>query len=199
MSFLNSTEAQKSTVLITGGASGIGLALAERFMALGHTVIATGRRQTVLDAAVVSNPLLKIIQSDISSDAGRIALFERVIKEFPEVNVLINNAGIVNPNNPLLKDTTPSDWEEHKAVYETNLIAPTHLSILFTPHFITKPHALIANNTSVLAFFPYAGVSSYSGSKGNAKTFSITIFCINFYSCSLQPLSTPSRSLFATS
>eukprot|EP01034_Spumella_vulgaris_P046132 gene46132-57521_t len=164
MSFLHSSNSEvKSTILITGGASGIGLALSQRLLALGHVVIASGRRQAQLEKAQEGNPNLKIIQGDVSSDAGRIALFEQVTREYPDVNVLINNAGIIN--HAKLIDATAEDWQGHKDVLETNLTAPIHLSILFTPHFITKKHSLIANNTSCLAFFPVAGAPTYSATK----------------------------------
>ncbi len=165
MSFLNSTSTQKSTILITGGATGIGLALGQNLIALGHTVIAAGRRQAALDEAKATNPKLKTVQGDVSSDAGRISLFNKVVKEFPEVNVLVNNAGVQGPGTPY-KDTTAADWEQHKEMFDINVLGPIHLSILFTPHLITKKNALIANNSSLLAFVTCAPVASYSASKG---------------------------------
>jgi uncharacterized oxidoreductase len=166
MSFLNSTSTQKSTILITGGASGIGLALGTKLIALGHTVIAAGRRQEQLNEALASTPNLKVVLGDVGSDAGRIALFEKVTKDFPEVNVLINNAAWADFTKPLLKDTTPAAWTNHKTEIETNLTAPIHLSILFTSHFIAKPNALIANVTSLAGFFPVAVQPTYSATKG---------------------------------
>eukprot|EP01034_Spumella_vulgaris_P023977 gene23977-30263_t len=97
-------NSQKSTILITGGASDIGLAIGQRLLALGHTVIAAGRRQDVLDSAAKANPGLKIIQADVSTDAGRIELFTKTVKQFPEINVLFNNAGVVHNELPPLKD-----------------------------------------------------------------------------------------------
>jgi uncharacterized oxidoreductase len=166
MSFLNVNSIEKSTILITGGASGIGLAFAIRLMALGHTVIAAGRRQSALDAAKAANPNLKTVQGDIGSDAGRIALFEKVVKEFPEVNVLINNAAIARFDAPLLKDTTPADWLLHKAEIDTNCTGTIHLSILFIPHFAAKKQSLIAILSSIVGFFPISVASTYSATKG---------------------------------
>jgi uncharacterized oxidoreductase len=175
MSFLaNNNSNSKSTILITGGASGIGLALAEQFLALGHVVIAAGRRQTVLDKAQEAHPNLKTIQGDISSDAGRIALFEKATREFPDLNVLVNNAG-VNPTVGPLKDTTEADWSGHKDNIEINLIGSIHMSILFIPHLITKSNALIANVTSILAFFQFAPVSTYGASKAALHSFTLSL------------------------
>jgi uncharacterized oxidoreductase len=166
MSFLNSTSTQKSTILITGGASGIGLALAVRLLALGHTVIAAGRRLDKLNEAKTANPSLKTIQGDVSSDTSRIALFNKVVKEFPEVNVLINNAGFANIAPPDYKDTTPEIWEGHKDQFNTNLIGTIHLSILFAPHLATKTNALIVNVTSIVGFAPLNVISTYAACKG---------------------------------
>ncbi len=166
MSFLNNNSDQKSTILVTGGGSGIGLAISQRLIKLGHTVIAAGRRQDRLDQAARENPGLKTIRGDVSTDASRIALFQQVVKEFPEVNVLINNAGVANFDVPPLKDTTAQGWEEHKAIMDTNINGTVHLSILFLPHLLTKPNALIANVTSIVGFFPVANESTYSLTKG---------------------------------
>eukprot|EP01034_Spumella_vulgaris_P033304 gene33303-41098_t len=159
----------------TGGASGIGLALSTRLIALGHTVIAAGRRQTQLDQAKAANPKLNTVQGDIGSDAGRIELHQKVIKAFPNVNVLINNAAIADFGAPPLKDTTPAAWEQHKAEIETNLVGTIHLAILFLPHLTTKSQALIINNTSIVGYFPFAGAATYSATKAGLHSFTLSL------------------------
>ncbi len=164
MSFLNLS--QKSTILITGGATGIGLSLTKRLLDLGHTVIAVGRRQDVLDEAKIAHPKLEILPGDIGSDIGRIALHQAALQRFPDINVLFNNAASLNMT-PALKDSTEGDWEKHKQMIETNVNGMVHMSILFLPHLLTKPHALIANTTSFLGFVPASVVGTYCATKGN--------------------------------
>lgn len=168
MSFLNENCIQKSTILITGGATGIGLALAHRLLSLGHEIIVAGRRQSVLDEAVKAHPGLKAVVGDVSSDESRIALFNNVVKQYPSVNVLINNAGILNMEVNSMKCSTAEDWVSHKKVLDTNIDGTVHLSLLFVPHLLTKDQAAVVNVTSILAYFPYANLMSYCASKGTS-------------------------------
>ncbi len=164
MSFLSSEN--KSSILITGGSSGIGLALAQSFLVMGHEVIIVDKDQSKLDQAKKQHDKLSIICMDISNDQGRIQLKDRILSEFPQVNFLVNNAA-VNPRPPLLKDTTESDWAMHKEEVQVNLLAPMHLSILLLPHFQQKPQAAIVNVSSIFAFIPLASHPTYSATKGN--------------------------------
>eukprot|EP01034_Spumella_vulgaris_P023901 gene23901-30179_t len=144
-------------------------------MALGHTVIAAGRRQDVLDAASKANPGLKTIQGDVSTDAGRIELFNKTVNRFPDVNVFFNNAGAVHNELPPLKDQSSVEWEVQKSTIAINLEAPIHLSILFAPHLISKPNGLIMINSSILAIFPHAGEPVYSATKAAIHSFGISL------------------------
>eukprot|EP01034_Spumella_vulgaris_P037233 gene37233-45941_t len=176
MSFLSNSNSQKSTILITGGASGIGLAIGQRLMALGHTVIAAGRRQDVLDAAAKANPGLKTIQADVATDAGRIDLFNETVKKFPDVNVLFNNAGVIHVfDMPPLKDLSDANWQTHKSALAINLEAPIHLSSLFANHLISKPNGLIMNNSSLVALFPVAAEPVYCATKAGLHSFTISL------------------------
>eukprot|EP01034_Spumella_vulgaris_P025875 gene25875-32380_t len=168
MSFLQTV---KSTVLITGGASGIGLALAKRLVALKHKVIVAGRRQHQLDLAQEECPGLVTIHGDVSTDEGRKSLFNKVILEQPNLNVLINNAG-VNIEVPPLWETTDEVWTSHKKHLETDLEAPMHLSTLVLPHFMRRFNALIVNVSGTIAFVPMARYPSYSAAKAGLHSFS---------------------------
>ncbi len=172
MSFLNNST--KSSIVITGGASGIGLSVAKRLVALGHEVIVGGRRAAQLAIAKSEVPGLKTIEVDVSTEAGRIDFHKQILKEYPQVNVLINNAGIANKVSAL-KDSTDADWNEYKSELAINLEAPIHLAILFLPHLQTKEHSLIANVTSILAFFPLVKGPVYCATKAALHSFTVSL------------------------
>jgi len=109
-----------NTMLITGGGSGIGLALAKRYAARGNRVIISGRRIEALSAAKRGTPELETLQSDVSNEAGRMALAEEARSRFPALNVLVNNAGIQNRLPPLLQ---PQDWSAHISSLERRMSA----------------------------------------------------------------------------
>src|SRR6185437_7668792 len=90
-----SMNLRNRTILITGGSAGIGLAFALKFLELGNEVIVTGRRQAVLDAVKAKHPKLHTIQSDVADPAQITALAARVKADFPKLDVLMNNAGIL--------------------------------------------------------------------------------------------------------
>ncbi len=168
MSFLGSNE--KSSILITGGTTGIGFAMAKHLIALGHEVIVVDKIQTHIDAALSEVPLLKGFLADVSSDPGRIELVQSVAVNYPQVNVLINNAGI-NHALPPLTEITAADWPLFLEEQEVNYVAPVHLSLLFLYLFEQKKHALIANVTDVCAFVPYARMANYSAANGEHFAF----------------------------
>ena len=116
------------TILITGGTSGIGLALAARYLRDGNTVIICGRNAEKLENTAKSHPGLQTILADISLEEDRIRLFETVEREYPMLNVLINNAGIQQR-----VDVSNMDWATWKKEIATNFEAPIHLCGLFAP------------------------------------------------------------------
>lgn len=161
-----------NTVLITGGASGIGLALAERFVEAGSTVIVCGRRADKLQEAERKLPGLVTRICDVGVAAERVALLAWVRSEFPTVNVLINNAGIQN-RVPLATDTEA--WETRQQEIVINLDAPIHLSVLFINHLREQPDPAIINVTSGLAFAPAAFAPIYSATKAALHSFTLSL------------------------
>src|SRR5690349_3766279 len=116
-----------NTVLITGGASGIGLAFAERFLKAGSKVIICGRKENKLKEAKQQFPELHTRVCDVALETERVALFDWVSREFPDLNVLVNNAGI-----QLRTDLTNMQisWKEQQNEIAINFEAPVHLSLL---------------------------------------------------------------------
>lgn len=171
MSFLASSI--RSTILVTGGGSGIGLALAKRLSNRGHDVIVVGRNQQKLDQAKAECPELTTFQGDVSSESGRIAIRDK-LTEYPNLNVLINNAGENTVTSPLWK-ATDDDWMVHKKLIATNLEAPMHLSMLILPTLLKQPHSLIVNVSAIVAFAPLATAPSYSAAKAGLHSFSLSL------------------------
>ena len=145
-------------ILITGGASGIGFALVERFSQEGNTIIICGRRQDALDEAQQKNPSWITRVADASTEEGRTALVEWVMKEHPDTNVLVNNAGIQN----WMKIDEPDYYTRAKAELAINVEAPLHLTQLFLQ---SKAINTIINVTSGLSFTPLTKTPVYSATK----------------------------------
>jgi Short-chain dehydrogenase involved in D-alanine esterification of lipoteichoic acid and wall teichoic acid (D-alanine transfer protein) len=163
-----------NTILITGGGSGIGLAFAERFIKAGNTVIVTGRRADVLEKAKEKLPGLIVRTSDLTIESERTALFDWVTTNYPDVNVLVNNAGIQLRFN-VLKADARNDWGSLNQEIQTNVEAPIHLSMLFAPYFAAKGSAAILNVTSGLAFTPFAVAPTYSATKAALHSFTMSL------------------------
>jgi uncharacterized oxidoreductase len=161
-----------NTILITGGGSGIGLALAKRFAARGNRVVISGRRVDVLTAAKHDTPFLETLHCDVSSEEGRVALAEEAITRFPTLNVLVNNAGIQNRPAPLLQ---PQDWSAHRAELATNLDGPLHLTMLLLPQLSKAPFGAVVNVTSGLAFAPLAAMPTYCLTKAALHSFTLSL------------------------
>lgn len=164
-----------NTILITGGSAGIGLAFAERFIKAGNKVIVTGRRENALHHAKEKLPSLITRVSDLNKESERAALFDWVTTNYPEVNVLVNNAGIQQRFNVLKADAT-NNWSYYNKEIITNLEAPLHLSMLFAPFFANKESATtIINVTSGLAFTPLAIAPIYSETKAALHSFTMSL------------------------
>jgi uncharacterized oxidoreductase len=161
-----------NTVLITGGASGIGLALAERFLKAGNTVIVCGRRAGKLQETKERWPQLHTRECDVSVESERNDLFQWVTSEFPGLNVLVNNAGIQQRINVLSAD---EDWGFYRREITSNLDAPVHLALLFIPHFTKQHMSAIINVSSGLSITPGVWVPIYSATKAALHSFTVSL------------------------
>ncbi|MDB5052403.1 MAG: short-chain dehydrogenase/reductase [Bacilli bacterium] len=163
-----------NTILITGGGSGIGLAFAERFIKGGNQVIVCGRRENVLQQAKEKFPGIITRVCDLTIESERAALFDWVTANYPEVNVLVNNAGIQQRFN-VLKADAKDNWSYFNQEITANIEAPIHLSMLFAPFFAKKEKAAILNVTSGLAFTPLAIAPIYSATKAALHSFTMSL------------------------
>lgn len=159
-------------ILITGGGSGIGLELAIQLDALGNTVIICGRRLATLELAEKKAPNLIVFPCDIGDANERRVLANYCIEKHPNINILINNAGIQR-----VIDFTKGDADFSSGDCETsiNLEASMHLAALFTPHFLMKKEAAIVNIGSGLGLVPLQIAPAYSASKAGLHSFSISL------------------------
>lgn len=157
-----------SKIIVTGGASGIGLGIVEYLLKDNHTIIVCGRREEVLKELTDKYPAVITKKCDIENAAEREALYNWVATEHSDLNVLINNAGIQNWMSPADDDFFKRAQQE----IAINIEAPLHLISLFM-----KLPALdtIMNVTSGLSFSPFAKVPVYSASKAFLRSFTLSL------------------------
>jgi len=160
-----------NSILITGGATGIGLAFAERFLKAGSEVAICGRREEKLNEAREQFPKLRTRVCDIAVDRDRVLLAEWAASELPGLNVLVNNAGVQNR----LRLDDAADWERARHEIATNLEAPLHLTSLLIPHLAKQKRPRIINVTSGLGFVPLASVPVYSATKAAMHSYTLTL------------------------
>jgi len=158
-----------NTILITGGGSGIGRALAEELHKLGNEVIIAGRRRTALDETVAANPGMKSMVLDIEEATGIHSFVPELLEQFPRLNVVINNAGIMRAENLL---DQPEDLGDAEAIVATNLLGPIRLTAALIPHFKQQPSATIITVSSGLAFVPLAQTPTYCATKAAIHSYS---------------------------
>jgi uncharacterized oxidoreductase len=157
-----------NTILITGGGSGIGYELTKQLTALGNTILITGRDQAKMDRAKAAFPQIHPFRSDVSDPKAIGTLYEQVTKQFPELNILINNAGIMREIN--VHDKAGS-LEDITREIEINLSGPIRMVKQFLPHLKTKSEAAIINVSSGLAFVPLPISPVYCATKAGLHSF----------------------------
>jgi uncharacterized oxidoreductase len=162
----------RNTILVTGGSSGIGLELARQLLAVGNTVIVTGRKTANLEAARSELPGLQTIQSDVSDPKAIPALYREVTADFPGLNVLINSAGIMRKI-----DLQKADFilEDITREVQTNLNGTIWMDIQFLEHLKKQKNAAIVNISSGLAFVPMPVSPIYCATKAAIHSFTLSL------------------------
>ena len=161
-----------NTVLITGGATGIGYGLAEAFIKSGNTVLICGRRQEKLKEAKNKLPQVQTRQCDVSQKNSRESLYNWIKDNHNDLNILINNAGI-SRSIDFKKGASELCGGEDEV--EVNLVAPVHLAAYFIPLLLEKKQAAIINISSGLGFVPMASTPLYCATKAGIHSFTLSL------------------------
>ncbi|WP_159976553.1 MULTISPECIES: SDR family oxidoreductase [unclassified Novosphingobium] len=156
-----------NTILMTGGGSGIGEALAQRFHDQGNVVIVAGRRLEALEAACKGRENMHAMALDVESAGGVAAFAAEVLADFPALNVLINNAGIMRYE----RLDRARDLGDAEATLVTNVLGPIRLIDALVDHLAAQEGSAIVNVTSGLAFVPLSGTPTYSASKAAMHSY----------------------------
>lgn len=160
-----------NTILISGGGSGIGLALAQRWHDAGNRVIITGRNAAKLEAAIAGRPNMSAMVLDVT-DADAIAAFAKeVVAQHPGLNILVNNAGIMSSEDA----STKRDLTHAEATVVTNILGPIRLTDALVDHLAAQADAAIINVTSGLAFVPLPKAPTYSATKAAMHSYSVAL------------------------
>jgi uncharacterized oxidoreductase len=159
-----------NTLFITGGTSGIGRGIAEAFHKLGNQVIISGRRKALLDEVTRANAGMRGIELDIQDPVQIKAVAQQLIAEFPDLNVVFNNAGIM----PFDDAAGDIDEESVLATVNTNFLGPIRMTAALLPHLKQQRDAVIIHNSSILAFVPLAANAVYSATKAAIHSYALS-------------------------
>lgn len=165
-------DLKNSTILITGGTSGIGLELVRQLTEQGSTIIITGRKQAALNETKKRFPKIHIFQSDVSDPEDIERLYEQVTQQFPGLNMIVNNAGEMRLLD--VQDAS-KDLENITREIDINLTGTIRMVHQFLPFLIRKPAAAIVNVSSAISFLPYSTAPVYSASKAGVHAYTMAL------------------------
>ncbi|MEZ0497849.1 SDR family oxidoreductase [Sphingomonas sp. IW22] len=160
-----------NTILVTGGGSGIGAALAQRLAARGDTVIVAGRRREALEEAITGRERMHAMTLDIDHAAAIEDFAARLIAEHPALNAVIHNAGIMRFETLDAR----RDLSDAEATIATNLLGPIRLTNALIDHLVTKDDAAIVTVTSGLAYVPLVATPTYSATKAAIHSYTVSL------------------------
>jgi uncharacterized oxidoreductase len=156
-----------NTILLSGGGSGIGLALAERWHDAGNVVIVTGRNAAKLETAVAGRAKLHARVLDVTDPAAIAAFAKEIVADFPALNILVNNAGVMMYEQADAK----RDLTDAEATVVTNILGPIRLVDALVDHLTATADSAIVNVTSGLGFVPLPKAPTYSASKAALHSY----------------------------
>lgn len=157
-----------NTILITGGTSGIGRGLAQRFAAAGNTVVVAGRRTELLDRIAAEHPGIEGLRLDVDDPASIEAAAETLARTHPDLNVLVNAAGIMRLED--LRDSAHLATVE--ATITTNLLGTMRMVDAFLPQLLRQADATVVTVSSGLAFVPLTATPTYNATKAAIHSWS---------------------------
>ncbi len=161
-----------NTVLVTGGATGIGLELARALLRRGNEVIVCGRRRDRLESARSADPALRVREADVADPESRARMVEWIAAEHPRLNMLVNNAGIQHLFTFADGASALAGVDEEISI---NLAAPIHLTTLLLPQLAAQPESAVVNVSSGLAFAPLAHMPVYCATKAALHSLTMSL------------------------
>jgi len=160
------------TILITGGSAGLGLAMAQQLIAMDNTVIICGRNTNRLEQAKNNTPKLHTIITDVSNESSIDSLFTEICQDFPKLDILINNAGVMHIHDVANNSLSLAHQQQE---IQTNFFGVVALCHTFIPLLKRQDNAAIINVTSGLAYMPFMAAPVYTATKAAIHSYSLSI------------------------